>query len=579
MKKSAKIFTAALAFITATGAASCGAGGANTVDGSVNSSSAGKEGVDYNGTINILVPFDNNALTGLNAVKNQYRKLHPEVTVNIVSNQSDNYAQSVEGCILAPDETKIDIVQINVVSQYYGTDKIVDFSTYLNQRNPYGETLSDGKYPVWKDMLDEEAYFVEDSAYTIPALSFESNYLVACYSKQIFEKYNWEEPTNWADFLTLLKNAKDEGYTSPLALNYDKAGVEGVMFGYVLYEYLDQYFRDMIDEAHSRDGDFSYVDSIDYGWEYDPFDPDCDARSGYTYNVSRLIDAYFNKGDFGATSARFADMMANFYDLVSYSSSSYNSGTSRNYFHNAVLTELGGTEFKKSESAVVYVCRMDYLSDFQSSIGSVLKFEDELIPADRLSDYLGWFELPAMSDNPSVEGGAPAAESVRTFGGPNHHPMGVINHNDQKHTTLVMDFMKFWYSPTGMDYYYSYYGERGIVCPLKCLVKDYEYPENIRLENNIGLSGICTLNPYFEIGMGYDSAVQSSDGGTVRDKYVETIRSYLGGATSDWTSYGKTMDRAIRSGFADWADRKNLKVSDPAKIVDYIRNSPYKVTQ
>jgi ABC-type glycerol-3-phosphate transport system substrate-binding protein len=413
----------------------------------------------------------------------------------------------------------------------------------------------------------------------VPSLSFESNYLTVCYSKQLFEKYGWSEPTDWESLLNLLAAAKAEGYTSPLALNYDKSGVEGIMFGYTLYMYLDQYFRDIIDVAHSQDGDFSYIEEVDSDWVYSADDSEVDMRSGYTYNISRLIDAYFNGTEYNATSARFADMMANYKELLSYSSPTYTSGTARNAFHNGVLTELGGTEFKKSESAVLYVCRMDYLSDFQSSIGSVLKFEDERIPADQLENYLGWFNLPAMTDNSSVEGGAPAATNVRTFGGPNHHPMGVLNHNDQKRTALVMDFMMFWYSPEGMDYYYENYGNKGIVCPLKCLVKNYDYPENIQLDAQKNFNGICVLNPYFEVGLGYDSAVQSSDGGTVRDKYVSTIRDYLDSGTNDWSSYGVKMDAAVRSGFSDWASRKNMKISSPEEIKNYIVNSPFKITQ
>lgn len=533
---------------------------------------------ELSGTINIYVPFGSTDQRALQQVANAYMRLNRNVTVNIQANPSDQYTEAVRGIILAPEETDIDIVQINVASEYYGTDRIIDFTSYLNQRNPYGETDESGNYPIWRDMLEEEAYFTDDGSYTIPALSYESNYLMVFYSKDLFEDNGWEPPETWQELLDLLAAAREAGYVNPLGLNYDETGVENFYFGSCLQMYMDQYFRDVIDTVHSQEGDYSYIDSIDYGWEYSSEDPYVDSREQYTYNISRLIDAYFNGSDINATSARFADMMANFYDLTRYSSSSYTAATMRNAFHNGVLTALGGASYSKEESCVLYMGRMDYISDFQTSIGAVLDFPNDSIPAEQIGDYLGWFVLPVMPDNASVSGGEPAADNVRPFGGPDHHPMGIINHNDQERTNLVMDFMMFWYSPQGMDYFYGYYGDIGTALPLTCLVKDVQKPENSLVENIPEFEGLCSLNPYLEIGIGYDVSIYGSSG-TVRDGFVDTIRSYLTSSSSAWSSYGQTMHLIILSGFSNYASAENLRFSDPAESVNYFQNSPYRTTQ
>lgn len=540
-------------------------------------------GVDYNGTVNIFVPFDTFASAALDRVKNAYRRLHPETEIKITRG-TDSYSQAVEGIILAPDDSDIDIVQINVVSQYYGTDKIIDLTSYLNTRNPYGEQNASGQYPVWKNMLEEEAYNMEENAYTIPSLSFESNYVVMLYNKQLFATNGWTEPTNWAEMLALLQSAVDAGYTHPLGLSYDKSSVSSIMCGMIIAMYMDQYFRDIIDEAHSQDGDYSYVDSLDYDWTFDPNDDTADARSGYTYNMSRLINAYFNTDKYNPESTRFADMMTNLKELLAYSSEEYNGGVTRNFFHNGVLTELTqDNKFSKAETCVLFANRMDYLADFQSSIGSVLKasgeISTEVIPTAQLNDYLGWFPLPAMPDNLSVENGAPVSSTLRAFGGPNHHPMGIINRNNRKRTELAIDFMKFWYSPQGMEEYYSYYSERGLVCPLKILVKDFELPANIAIDAGVNDAGVCVGNPYLEIGMGYNDTILSNEGGTVRDKYIQTIRDYLTASTMEWSSYGVQLNRNIRSGFAKWAEYKNLRVTTWENITDYYKISPFKAKQ
>ena len=569
-----KVFRKLLCFLCAAflafGLAACG--GSNTPG------QGGGDDGELSGTINIYVPFGSTDQRALQQVANAYMRLNRNVTVNIQANPSDQYTEAVRGIILAPEETDIDIVQINVASEYYGTDRIVEFTSYLNQRNPYGEANENGNYPIWRDMLEEEAYFTDDGSYTIPALSYESNYLMVFYSKDLFEDNGWEPPQTWEELLGLLAAARKAGYVNPLGLNYDETGVENFYFGSCLQMYMDQYFRDVIDTVHSQEGDYSYIDSIDYGWEYSSEDPYVDSREQYTYNISRLIDVYFNGSDINANSARFADMMANFYELTRYSSSSYTAATMRNAFHNGVLTALGGASYSKAESCVLYMGRMDYISDFQTSIGAVLDFPNDSIPSDQIDDYLGWFVLPAMPDNASVSGGAPAADNVRPFGGPDHHPMGVINHNDQERTNLVMDFMMFWYSPQGMDNFYGYYGDIGTALPLTCLVKDVQKPENSMVENISEFEGLCSLNPYLEIGIGYDVSIYGSSG-TVRDGFVDTIRSYLTSSSSAWSSYGQTMHSIILSGFSNYASAENLRFSVPADSVNYFQNSPYRTTQ
>ncbi len=528
------------------------------------------------GTINIYLPLDSYSLRAFNNVKTAYRQINKNVQINIDTLQdTDGYTKAVEGIILATKNTDADIVQTNVVSQYYGTDKIVDFTQYLNQKNKYSE---DGK-TVWKRMLEEDAYRTEDAKQTIPNISFQSNCVLAYYNKKVFAENGWSVPTDWASLLALLENARKAGYTNPLGINYDKSGVEGNVFGWLLRMYADQYFRDTVNTVHSQEKDFSYIEDVDYGWIFDLNDGTVDKRSNYTYNISRLIDAYFNGDEINAKSARYADMMANFYDLTRYCSSSYTASGTRDAFHKGVLNIENGS-YPKSESAVIYVSRLDYMSDYQTSIGSVLKYKDDCIPSSELQSSLGWFQLPAMTDNKKVEGGAPATSSLRTLGGPDHRPLGIIRRN-QTQTNLCMDFLKFLFSKQGMEAYYEVYADMGIICSLNCLVKGFEVPSEIKLDNIPSFAGDCGLNPYQFFNIGYsEKNFVSSSGGMVNDGVIDVIRNYLSESEyKPWASYGKTVYDKILSGFGEYSAWKGLKYSDPAESNKYFYTNPYKVTQ
>ena len=98
------------------------------------------------------------------------------------------------------------------------------------------------------------------------------------------------------------------------------------------------------------------------------------------------------------------------------------------------------------------------------------------------------------------------------------------------------------------------------------------------VENISEFEGLCSLNPYLEIVIGYDLSIYGSSG-TVRDGFVDMIRSYLTSSSSAWSSYGQTMHSIILSGFSNYASAENLRFSDPADSVNYFQNSPYRTTQ
>lgn len=534
----------------------------------------GQEGDTLSGTVNIYLPLDAREKAALERVKDDYTRLHRGVTVNIeTASDADGYAKTVEGIILAPDETKGDIVQVNVVNQYYGTDKIVDFTSYLSRKNPYGDNKT------WRSMLEEDAYRTEDNGYTIPALSYQANSLVAYYNKKVFSENNWNVPTDWASLLSVLDKAKTAGYTYPLGVNFDeKGGAMGNNFKWLLDMYSDQYFRDMISTVHSQESDYSYIEDIDGEWEYSSSSGDVDMRSNYTYNLSRLIDAYFNGSEYNSESVRYADMMRNFYELTRYADPSYTATKTRSAFHNGVLNIYNGS-YSRQESCVIYVARMDYAADYQSSIGDVLGYDGGIMSVEALAADLGCFAMPAMTDNVSVEGGAPAADNVRTLGGPDHRPIGIINRGRDKNE-LAVDFMMYWLSPAGMEAFYSYYSDMGQVCALTGLVKNVIIPSEILLEDMPVFVGDCNLNPYLIFGGGYSAAVfESSTGGTVRDGVAAEMRKYLAGSNADFAATGSAIHNKIVSGFAAYANWKRLKFDSPDKATAYFSVNPIKLSQ
>lgn len=518
-------------------------------------------GTEKGGTINIFLPIDSDSETAFKNVGNAYKKMKKAqgVDVNVVVRSSQDpqgYYTAVDGLLKNPDKQDGDIIQANTVSQYYGTGALVDFTPYLNTPNAYNGNK------VWKTTLREDAYRADVKTQHIYNLSMEGNAFVAFYNKKTFSDNGITPPTTWGDFIDILDKLKnDVGYTAPLGLNFDEAGLESNNFNWVLQMYMDQYFRDMIDAAHSQEGDYSYIPEIDADdvWQYDPTDPTNDSPSAYTYNFTRVVNEYFKDGSkFNTASARFADLMGNLKELVSYASTAYSSSAIRQRFQNDALTVSNTQKYELNNRVAVYLLRLDYITDHQKSLGQAMGKPNGVVPTDELSDMLGWFKLPAMPNNGGA--GAPAADNLRTLGGPDHHPLALVNRNAEK-TELCIDFLKYLFSPQGFDEYYRHYKNLGKVCAMQCYLKDYELPEEVSIEGETEFEGDCSTNPYRLFATYYsENTGILATGGMLQDLVNAQISQYLrAGSGTAWTAYGEEILRLMKDAFPNYAEWRGLK--------------------
>lgn len=516
-------------------------------------------GTEKGGTINIFLPIDSDSETAFKNVGNAYKKLKKAqgVDVNVVVRSSQDpqgYYTAVDGLLKNPDKQDGDIIQANTVSQYYGTGALVDFTPYLNTPNAYNGNK------VWKTTLREDAYRADVKTQHIYNLSMEGNAFVAFYNKATFKENGITPPTTWDEFIGILDKLKNEvGYTAPLGLNFDEAGLESNNFNWVLQMYMDQYFRDMIDAAHSQEGDYSYIPEIDEVWKYDATDPTNDSPSRYTYNFTRVVNEYFKDGStFNTASARFAELMANMKKLASYASSTYSNSTIRQLFQNDALTVSDVQDYELNNRVAVYLLRLDYITDHQKSLGQAMGKPNGVVPTSELSDMLGWFPLPAMPKHDGA--GAPAADNLRTLGGPDHHPLALVNRNAEK-TELCIDFLKYLFSPQGFDEYYRHYKNLGKVCAMQCYLKDYELPAEVSIEGETEFEGDCSTNPYRLFATYYsENTGILATGGMLQDLVNAQISKYLRAKSgTEWKEYGAEILRLMKNAFPNYAEWRGLK--------------------
>ena len=123
--------------------------------------------------------------------------------------------------------------------------------------------------------------------------------------------------------------------------------------------YLDQYYRDFIEDVHSVEGDYSYIESLDSAWTYSSTDATVDSVEKYTYNLNKVIDLYFNQTGYNPEAERYAEVMENLYDLLQYSdpTAPYSEVFSR-FNETTLVYENNNTTYK--DMKLFYVEALDY---------------------------------------------------------------------------------------------------------------------------------------------------------------------------------------------------------------------------
>lgn len=536
----------------------------------------------------------------LEAVAKAYKNLQKQKGNNItvdISNVTtpDSYSQNMKN-MAATGVKEPTIVSVSVLPEYHGTNKIVDLSGYLEEPNPYNPD-----YETWKDSMEPDAYRSTraGSTVTIPGISYSSNYTCAFYSKDAVKAILKDDPLvaedgtidasriTWTWMMNALQKATEfedshgKVFRHPFGVSNDANSCGQASFNiFVSLQnmYLDQYFRDFIDEVHSEEGDYSYVRSIDGKWQYDVTDPEIDLASRYTYNHNKVVDDFFNKSEeYGPQSPRYKEVMENLYDLMQYGSDEAYQSVFDNFNRTWLTYGYGSNNPDFTNLKLFYVETLGYVRTYRDSINKSVT-PGKYPSMSEITSKLGWFLLPAMESD--LEG---VAQDVRAWGGPLEN-YGVLTTGDASKDAIAIDFLKYLYSPLGQERISQQYQEENYAPQvMRQLVKGNEVPADIDCTAVAKMAkGDSCSNPYINFGAGNGLSFIKKEG---KDQYIyedsaALLSNYLCGGVREWTQ-GASLLNIFKSGFKSYAEHYGLVYDDPANVsaaTDGLKNSPYSAT-
>lgn len=501
------------------------------------------------GTINIAIPFTPQEKQVMDAVAEAYMEINPFVTVAVDAKGASDYKDWLSQTLTEEDMNKVtmDIVRNNEVSQYYGSNKFVDFSQYLGENNSYYNDQ------VWQDTLEPTAYISNGSNGQIYSLNFETTQVLIYYNKDLLTEagVNASEITDWDKFVDACAKIKqkDASYT-PIAISGDRLSFWSGQMSWLFRIYVDQYFRSIANEVHTRQGDWNFDPLSDANWEYKPNASDwteiSDAKEaflaaanndgvGYKMNELRLLEGIMTD-KWGQDDARFKDMLSNFMKVFpQYVGTGFGADTqdtAMNAFWNG---KAGFT-----------IMTTDLLNEWQLR--------------ENKSFELGTMDFVPMLDNAQYQGGAPDIDYTRSIGGA-HGYYAVVNKNANQ-TALCMDFIKYWTSKEGQEVAFAKREEINFLLTGIPLIKGIEIPQSINALGDITLRGIADNNPavYFARGL-------QNEGNTTR-AYQEATQKLFAG-TINVEEYGDIMSKAHKDYMPNYLESRGFKANALNDVTKY----------
>ena len=381
------------------------------------------------GEIDVVILFEGTE-KGWEAAAKEYERLHSNaVVVNLDTNwTSSNYPDKLNQ-ELSSSKSKWDIVQGNLAASSYTQTYCVNMNSRVFEENAYAGNK------VWSEVLTEDAYISDksgdndSSTYLMNSEGLQTAWFVnkVALEAAAAQGYNngvAENPTTWAQMISLCDYMVKAGYENPLGISVSPDSVSTSQFTWLLRVYGDYYYRNEYNNIATDE-------ALEDGYTVDLESENPESAKNYKYSETKLVSIILDEeatGYVGGTSAKFQDFISQLGQMRDYLS--LDAATKK-------MDEMRSDFKTQSKGKASPQIMLDYAGFGISFLQSTA--------ADFEMDF---FDYPIMESDYVAEN-----TLLRDVGG-NGGYLAVVNH-DQKQNELTLDFMKFFMSPYGQTVYYN----------------------------------------------------------------------------------------------------------------------------
>ena len=154
---------------------------------------------------------DNNLEKGLEAVITNYKKIHPEVEIELISKPVSGYQEWMKEQFAANNAPTIESNHTSSIVDQYNQGLVYDFKEELDKVNEY-----DGV--IWREKFSEKKLQQAHNGISLPWFDLGVAYY---YNKNIYSELGLNVPETWNEFMANCEAIKNSG-KNPIALMAQK---------------------------------------------------------------------------------------------------------------------------------------------------------------------------------------------------------------------------------------------------------------------------------------------------------------------------------------------------------------------
>ena len=279
----------------------------------------------YSGTLYMARAYADE-LSGWEYVYDAYEKMYPNVTIvnsEYSSGQSMKSALTVQ---MSSSSTEVGLMQGNYVNDLLKQYGYNFQGGFVDTVNPYASPAGEGNEVLVGDLLDDYTY--ENLAATRITFQKTSTCFFVNTTALAEVGLTAEDIQTWDDIIDACALLQAKGYTAPFGIGGANDSVTSKDFKWMYRIYLDQYYRDLIDDIQVQPEDYNYnknkAEAFEFSFEKNDYetDPNYAVNSMRGYNLLLNTEAD-NPYYVGAASDKFKCFLSNLFRIGPYVSKGF----------------------------------------------------------------------------------------------------------------------------------------------------------------------------------------------------------------------------------------------------------------
>ena len=261
----------------------------------------------YSGTLYMARAYADE-LSGWEYVYDAYEKMYPNVTIVNAEYSSGQSMKSALTVQMSSSSTEVGLMQGNYVDDLLKQYGYNFQGGFVDTVNPYASPAGEGNEVLVGDLLDDYTY--ENLAATRITFQKTSTCFFVNTTALAEVGLTAEDIQTWDDIIDACALLQAKGYTAPFGIGGANDSVTSKDFKWMYRIYLDQYYRDLIDDIQVQPEDYNYnknkAEAFEFSFEKNDYetDPNYAVNSMRGYNLLLNTEAD-NPYYVGATSDKF----------------------------------------------------------------------------------------------------------------------------------------------------------------------------------------------------------------------------------------------------------------------------------